>query len=119
MFRIPAFPLVVNVWRAATPTSFSPDVVSPGNLQMGRAVVATTGIPATPSTDTQLVRLLLPALTDVRDSFSAGGPDQVEVPAGSARFYFVKQVDDVAKGFPNEFRLAVIAKVYPWPAPIP
>jgi hypothetical protein len=71
----------------------------------------------------------LPAGTDIRDEgVDPGVADCVEVPAGSGRFYLVDYVDDVAKDFPNEYRIAVLVKVggagffptFPlWPQPIP
>jgi hypothetical protein len=73
----------------------------------------------------------LPAGTDIRDEYCAGNIyDLVEVPSGSGRWYTTSLVDDVAKGFPNEYRLAAIRKVsgsvfpgnFPgmtWPTPIP
>jgi hypothetical protein len=73
--------------------------------------------------------LYLPALTDIRDlSCNGGNTDVVEVPAGSGRWYYVGQVDDVAKGFSNEYRRARLTKVFQgsttptfplWPTPIP
>ncbi len=66
-----------------------------------------------------LWELLFPALTDVRDYGSSSGGDGIEVPAGSGRYYSVGYVDDVAKGFPNEYRMAFVAKRILWPTPIP
>jgi len=68
--------------------------------------------------------ILLPPLTDIRDSFStAAGSSRpiVEVPAGSKRYYGVTFVDDIGKGFPNEHRFACIIKLnaYAWPEPYP
>lgn len=75
--------------------------------------------------------LLVPAGTDIRDASCSHVADFVEVPAGSGRWYSVMGVDDVAKGFPNEYRLASLGKIfagvsgpgsYPglfWPTPIP
>lgn len=76
--------------------------------------------------------LLLPALTDIRDAACASGyTDIVEVPDGSGRWYSVEYVDDVAKGFTNEYRVAVLSKAFDdgyvsnhfpglkWPSPIP
>lgn len=73
--------------------------------------------------------LLVPAGTDLRDECTDPGvADCVEVPADSGRFYLVDGVDDVAKGFPNEYRLGILVKVagpglmptFPlWPSPIP
>ncbi len=70
--------------------------------------------------------LLLPPLTDVRPGvcYGLGIPqaDLVEVPAGSGRIYYVSTVDDVGKGFANEFRCAGISPTAAyglWPSPIP
>lgn len=63
--------------------------------------------------------LLLPPLTDIQDCFNAGGPDTVEAPAGSGRFYLVDMVDDLGKGFANEHRFALMEKTGTWPSPIP
>jgi hypothetical protein len=63
--------------------------------------------------------LILPALTDIRDNGSLSGSDRVECPQGSGRFYDVIAVDDVAKGFANEYRIAFLRKRGGWPTPIP
>jgi len=74
--------------------------------------------------------LLLPAGTDIRDPYCGGVGDLVEVPEGTGRWYVVILVDDVGKGFDNEYRLAAITKVSSsvyvndfgfmiWPSPIP
>src|SRR5216684_2145996 len=47
--------------------------------------------------------LLLPAFTDIRCLAQGVNPDFLEVPAGSGRFYGVVDVEDVAKGFSNEY----------------
>jgi hypothetical protein len=104
------------------------------NLSTGRAsrssAFADTGFPGELGTDRNL---LLPAGTDIRDfnCALAGYPyDIVEVPSGSGRWYAVGIVDDVAKGFPNEYRMAYITKISDavdsprnaglfWPTPIP
>ena len=56
-------------------------------------------------------------------------PDVVEVPSGSGRWYQVNLVDDVVKGFTNEYRIATIVKIGQnyggtapglfWPIPMP
>jgi len=67
--------------------------------------------------------LLLPAFTDIRGANSAGNQDCVEVPDGSGRFYYVWAGDDIAKGFPNENRAALIVQATSdpngWPIPLP
>lgn len=64
--------------------------------------------------------LAMPALTDIRGLQDTINPDYVEVPAGSGRYYAVNFVDDVGKGWANEFRQAVITAVGgTWTAPYP
>ena len=56
--------------------------------------------------------LRLPALTDIRPA------DQIECPAGSGRLYSVRWVDDVHKGFVNEYRVAILEQIFqPFPLP--
>lgn len=51
--------------------------------------------------------LLVPRGSDIRPGLGFWGtPDTVECPAGSGRYYDVLCVDDVARGFANEYRLA-------------
>lgn len=61
--------------------------------------------------------LRLPAGTDVRAPWGAplaadwDDLDLIEVPAGSGRLYVATMVDEAHKGFPNEYRIAVIAQI--------
>jgi len=66
-----------------------------------------------------LMEVLLPAGTDIRGGMSATGSDIIELPQGSARYYKVLGVDDVAKGFANEYRIAWCAQQPPQPTPLP
>jgi hypothetical protein len=63
--------------------------------------------------------VLLPSRTDVRDQLTSGGTDVIECPAGTGRYYTVGLVDDVARGFDNEYRLAYVYRAYVWTSPIP
>jgi hypothetical protein len=74
------------------------------------------------------MELLLPMRTDIRASWNGASEDLVEVPAGSLRFYGVYWVDDVGRGFLNEYRLALLDYFAtgnatlaggPFPAPVP
>jgi hypothetical protein len=119
-FTLPSFNLPVRVNRLATGKAGGPDVVAMGNLAWGRRVAA----PA--SGGTGIVGmvfvapiLLLPVGTDVRDGACPAGPDFVEVPSGSGRWYVALYVDDIGKGFSNEHRAAVLVKSSPWPEPVP
>jgi hypothetical protein len=75
-------------------------------------------------TNHSTVALMVQKLTDVRMATAGGvGGDYVEVPAGTGRWYQVVAVDDVAKGFTNEYRMAVCQStnqhVGTWPFPYP
>jgi hypothetical protein len=62
--------------------------------------------------------LLLPPSTDVRGREAVTGPDIVECPSGTHRWYWVVSVDDIGKGWPNEHRVAVLVPIPgTWPVP--
>ena len=66
--------------------------------------------------------LIVPAGTDLRDFWTAPGthPDAVECPPGSGRVYQITYSDDVAKGFDNEHRFAIMKKgIANWPTEMP
>jgi len=67
--------------------------------------------------------VLLPPGTDIRDNFNTpiNTTELVEIPKNTGRIYRVHLVDDIAKGFPNEHRFAVLHKLlaFPWPTPSP
>jgi hypothetical protein len=129
-FRVPAFPLFADFYTAGGlgGTYGLPRVHAPCNLSPGRRVL-TTGLRSSPSGFIPLqMELLLPVHTDIRANWNTVVADIVEVPAGSKRFYLCASVDDVGKGFPNEYRLAIIeyssngnASLLggPFPAPVP
>jgi len=121
----PTLNLFCNIWHqyALTnpPPIVPPDLANvPCNLQFGRKVPAHTLDAA--------IWLLLPKLTDIRDPAIGAGLqyDVVEVPAGSKRWYAAGLIDDQAKGFPTETRVAYLGKAYlfaspqaPWLWPVP
>jgi hypothetical protein len=119
-FSLPTFNLTVHINRLGTGKGGGPDVVALANLAWGKRVSAPVAVDEDffGAVGAFLV-LLVPALTDVRDYSSSGGPDFVEAPAGSGRWYQAVYVDDIGKGFPNEHRAAVLIKSPPWPHPIP
>jgi hypothetical protein len=120
-FRLPTFNLTCNIWRASAgqPPSGAPVVTVQCQLRPTRRSIYRT-VSAGPF---QLVEeILMPKLTDVRSLAGAGSSDTIECPAGSGRFYGVLGVDDVAKGFPNEYRWALVVQAgYAggWPYPTP
>lgn len=110
---LPTLPLVSNIYRGpATVPAIGPPASSPrSNLCPGKRGPF-SGI--NPFLDTWL---LLPAGTDIRSTICGGPADQVEVPAGSFRYYTVEFVDDVHRGSAGEFRFAIIKQLRPWPPP--
>jgi hypothetical protein len=138
-FRIPTFNLTCNVWRTGNVVANPPDTNFPCNLSPGRRVLsAALGNTSTgASSPSLLMEILLPARSDVRPAYivfaSPTQGDVVEVPAGTGRYYCVQCVDDVARGFPNEYRIAILQpmdwigrSMYTnpnacpdWPLPIP
>jgi hypothetical protein len=113
-YVLPTFNLSVSIWTNATYPGPA-RLVTVGNLAWGRRVnvasMSTIGAE-------QGLTLLLPKLTDVRSSNMPSGPDLVECPTGSGRFYEVAFVDDIGKGFSNEHRAAVLAQLVPMPQPL-
>ena len=66
--------------------------------------------------------VLCPKGTDLRDIFNdplKTTYDTIECPPGTGRYYSVSIVDDVARGFANEYRIAYLLKTGVWPIPIP
>ena len=89
-----------------------------------QSVASAAGLIYPLSSNAMPIILRLPKLTDIRPMWflptNARVTDGVEVPAGSKRYYAVTQVEDMHKGFPNEYRVALLAWVYyygSWPLP--
>src|SRR5215831_8672184 len=126
-FRLPTFNLLCNIKPLLVSGAPSPPgppwrlVDIPCQLTYGRRVSMTqTGGTGDVGVVILTMNLLLPALTDIRGPQDKVAPDQVEVPAGSGRFYQVKGVDDIGKGFTNEHRTAsLFAWPGTWMAPYP
>jgi hypothetical protein len=115
-YKLPTFNLHGLAWRNGNATTNPADVAFHCNLR----ACTRPNLTFDPFTGGAVpMEILTPALTDLRDSFCPAGLDTVEIVVGSGRFYFVYYVDDVAKGFPNEYRVAVLFKKGPWPQPIP
>jgi len=131
-FTLPTFNLTCNIHTTAAGTNTF-RLTSDCNLALGRRVTMLSGGFGTVAPGNMygaVPTLLFPALTDVRDSSCGGGQDIIECPAGSGRWYTVELVDDIGKGFANEHRYAIVAKIWgftgngagltlPWPTPIP
>lgn len=122
----PKFILPYNLWR--TGGTLTPIPTAQGFCQLHVAGLTSGLFPANPGSSATFSRyLFLPPKTDIRGGDIRPQPDFVEVPAGTGRFYIVTTIDDVAKGFPNEFRVALILPFLPgwmgagadprWPTP--
>jgi hypothetical protein len=132
-FSVPTFNLVCDVYSGPWSGKVLRIHHLPCNLAFGRRVqqsflddwfqVPTSGL-------SLQMGLLVPALTDLRDPFQSFAPDVIECPAGSQRWYGLLAYDDVAKGFSNEYRFAIIVKIGQvidatqysglfWPTPAP
>ena len=111
-FQPPTFNLAVNVWRYTTPKANPPNLTTSGNLSFGKTRPTITALQVSgrlwyyPCID-----LCLPKGTDIRGHTRPIGQDFVEVPAGTGRYYCAIRVEDVAKGFTNEYRLAIILQL--------
>lgn len=130
-FQVPHFPLFAAIWRngGIGGAYAAPDVVTAANLSPGRRVLLTQPLIAGVGSPVP-VELLVPARTDIRANWNNAGNDLVEVPSGSKRFYTVVWVDDVGRGFTNEYRLALMyysvggnttlaGGPFPAPSPLP
>jgi hypothetical protein len=117
-FTVPVFNLTANIWTFGTHPA-PPRVVTVCNLAMRRQVAAVYQGQSFPTDVAASMYLLMPPRTDVRGGYSSTGQDLVEVPAGTGRFYAVLWVDDVGRGFPNEYRLALIQQMAPLATPWP
>jgi hypothetical protein len=131
-FAMPNFNLDAAVWH--NPGSYPPDYPPPDltlkcNLANGRVSHILNVQQRTPTAQVLIAgsSALFPANSDIRDAACFSNPDVVEIPHGSGRFYWVAYCDDIAKGFANEHRWAVLGKVhagnfwgpYRWPVPLP
>lgn len=134
-FTLPKFNLDCGIWHnylsvdplPAFPPGTAADEVSECQLyEWSRSTVPMAYYVAEPTdikpwwfTLQQSIQVRLPPLTDVRDNQCAESADVIECPIGTGRWYIVTQVDDLHKGFPNEYRLAQCVKAWTWPTPIP
>ncbi len=120
--RLPTFNVAAGIRRSTTPLANPPDAFSNAQLYTSRRHEAAAG--PIPTAGQWVVALIyFPKRTDVRDGLNAPGADTIELPSGTGRFYQVVHVDDAARGFINEFRIAWVYKLQGpgglWPTPIP
>lgn len=122
-FLAPNFNLTANVWRNAVfvlPPP-APTLVTPAVLFGKHLPFSIAGAP--PGKVELLIYIGVPKLTDVRGTAGGNGADEIELPAGSGRYYAVQLVDDVGKGYLNEYRVAFclqenrVGGYWPYPTP--
>jgi len=130
-FTVPNFNLVCAIYTGPYDSRGLHRLVSPCNLAFGRRTQQDFNDPTAFGFGPARPTLLLPAGTDIRDiSQNVASADIVEVPSSSGRWYVVNLVDDVAKGFANEYRVAALSKLSSgyavagttglwWPIPMP
>lgn len=130
-FTVPTFPIMCKVYSGPWLTkAFRFEVEC--NLALGRRVqqqFQDYDVPEVQASSLQM-GLLLPALTDLHDNYMNEENDVIEVPSDSGRWYGLECFDDVAKGFGNEYRIAILSKIGEavdnvryagcvWPNPVP
>lgn len=123
-FRVPKFPLTCRVWHNVTGPPFPPPLVPALTPPCQLRTTPGPKLAGSPVEGSVLNTLLLvPAKTDLRGYTDTTVGDLVECPVGTGRFYQVLAVEDVAKGFPNEYRLATVQQkthfAGGWPFPTP
>jgi len=71
----------------------------------------------------EAIALCLPSGTDIRNYDNVNNADLVECPKGSGLWYQVSYVNDVARGFANQYRLAGLLSLHDtpnmWAYPMP
>lgn len=118
-YRVPTFNLTCNI--SAPPFANNPAIPAMPYRLSGVACQLTHGrrvnvrllsSPLNFKYMGQGMSLLVAKGTDIRGPQDTTSLDMVEVPAGSGRWYFVDGVDDVGKGFTNEYREASITALF-------
>lgn len=107
-FVVPNFNITCNVWHSPViPPVGLPAIAGLAcQLTMDGRII-TTGLGG----GLRSVMLLkVPSGTDLRGQFSSTSRDTVECPAGSGRYYTCWAVDDVSRGFANQYRLGFIVQ---------
>jgi len=128
-YNLPQFNLEANIWDVDNPIPNVPlgvpRLTTPCQLRAPyRNFSRQVSQSAEQSVQGVSWSIIFPAETDVRDASNGiDKVDLVECPAGSGRIYLVLYVDDAAKGFENEYRVAIVRKTvissFYWPVPIP
>lgn len=107
----PVFNLMCSGWRPPN----VPPAPSDYSLQC-QLYIASRGLiditPGNPALWVPPIYLRVPPFSDIRPD------DIIECPLGSGRLYSVRWVEDLHKGFPNEYRVGVLEQTFqPFPLP--
>jgi len=130
-YQAPVFNLEVDIYSVVLPSTKTYRLTSLCNLAMGRrqAFPVLGGGPGA-GVESYTPALMLPAGTDIRCRVQGVEDDICECPRLSGRWYQVCGVDDVGKGFANEYRFAFLRQIGAysgwvalgipwWPVPMP
>lgn len=123
-FKVPTFNIQARVWHTMVPGLYPP-LGPPALTPMCQLrFMRTAGVLGSAVSGTPAVCIAFPKLTDIRPSTGfllppGSGFSVIECPLGTGRYYRCVMVDDVARGFLNEYRLAVcVQAAYTGAAPI-
>jgi len=121
--KLPSFNLFFKHFWDGDAHAGSPG--DPGDVEDFCQLVVPHGPEAFNITTLGAFQAFFPALLDIRflNQDPAAPNPAIEIPLGSGRWYLVVLVDDVHKGFPNEYRIAYLNKGFPsietFPVPLP
>jgi len=117
-FDPPTFNLLCNVWhQVPDPPALPAGAPNIANLPCNLRILKTADVITTQGSQPTAF-IAVPKGTDLRvlvgwRSLRAPGGTTpiIECPAGTGRIYQIFAIDDVAKGFPNEYRFALVTQV--------
>lgn len=122
VYKLPTFNLMLNYWNSfisVIPPTIPPTLTVKCQLRMSRAA-AVAGVAGSSSGPGPIMFINVPPFTPIQGGMGLGShvSTLIECPAGTGRYYRVLWVDDVAKGFNNEYRVCcVFANKAPNPIP--
>lgn len=116
-YVVPTMPLLCQVYRGTLiPPIAPPALTIPCQLRAMKTGLIVGGRTTSPGV---LMLLLVAKGTDIRDALNGiAQQDVVQCPANSGVYYRVLNVTDAAKGFTNEYRIAVVTRIT-GPIPLP
>jgi hypothetical protein len=113
-YKIPAMPSQVGVWRNSTGGIGLPSLVIMAQIRLIKDAFFGIG-----GGSAGAMLLCCETSSDLRPTGSTSFCDFVEAPLHSGKWYYIASVSDVALGFPNTYRAAVIVPQYGrWFVPI-